>query len=99
MVQIVEMNREEKLAMYMKLSKKELANMLIIANELLSNSISMLTPPVQTFSNYPPFCQHDMQWVQNSATGGGFWQCRKCGHSSQNQYEITFTPYSAFQNQ
>lgn len=40
MVQIVKQSHKQKVAMYMKLSKKELIAMLINCNEILNNQIS-----------------------------------------------------------
>ena len=37
MLQIIEQTREEKIAMYMKLTKRELAEMLINCNDMLSH--------------------------------------------------------------
>lgn len=70
MVQIVEQTHEEKLAMYMKLSKKELVEMLISCNDF----IRMQKPTVAYV------CEHDLAWqVDHLSFAGGFFYCRKCG--------------------
>ena len=45
MMQIQEMSRDEKLAMYLKLSKRDLAEMLIPCNALLSARQSVIVYP------------------------------------------------------
>lgn len=86
MMQIVEQTREEKILMYLKCSKRELAEMLINCNDI----IRLLTPspaqPItwhQGVTTYYPPCQHEMQYVQDTSAGGGFYQCKKCGYTPQ----------------
>ncbi len=59
MIQIVEQTHEEKVKMYMKLSKRELIDMLIQCNILLEN----IGTPVQGFleltQEEPSNCMHD----------------------------------------
>lgn len=52
MYQIIEQTNEEKMAMYMKLSKKELAQMLITANEYLTARPITITQPANTVNPY-----------------------------------------------
>jgi len=40
MLQTVEQSRDEKVAMYMKLSRRELAEMLVNCNEMLANALA-----------------------------------------------------------
>lgn len=55
MVQIIEQTDEEKLAMYMKLLKEELAKMLIECNRVISNLIPrpVFGPPASKFEYWP----------------------------------------------
>ena len=69
-MQIVEQTKEEKLAMYMKLTKKELANMLIACNDLLDN-----IPPNDCAHGHHHFVHH----TDYSLTAGGYDYCTKCG--------------------
>ncbi len=67
MVQIVEQTKEEKLAMYMKLTKKELAEMLINCNEI----IDKITPVISYHGqqemvevrNFPP--NNDITYIES----------------------------------
>jgi hypothetical protein len=45
MYQVIEQTDEEKLAMYMKLKKEELAKMLLAANKIVDNIYSSFDPP------------------------------------------------------
>lgn len=76
MVQIVEQSHDEKLKMYLKLSKRELAEMLITCNEFIQN----LKPQIATYPSVLGSCNHEMIWVQNPTIEGAHFQCRKCGH-------------------
>jgi len=84
MVQIVEQSREERLRMYMKLSKKELAEMLINCNDLLTNALKPLQNcyPIEQGTYVINTCQHEMGWVQSGTSG--FFQCRKCGYTDNH---------------
>lgn len=74
-MQIVEQTYEEKLAMYMKCTKKELAQMLIQCNEIIHKNLPQtVVQPTTTVS----FCRHEMEWV--SGTGGNYFFCKKCGY-------------------
>lgn len=53
MMQIIEQTHEEKMAMYMKLSKKELAQMLIEANRHLENR-PIMVQPIQPYTMPTP---------------------------------------------
>ncbi len=56
MIQVIEQTRAEKLAMYMKLSKRELAEMLVNANAALAGAVMHHSSPYQQpASNLPPF--------------------------------------------
>lgn len=63
MFQIIEQTFEEKMAMYMKLSKKELAQMLIAANEHLGARQQVVIYPqqLQPVPTYPN--PYDLIWV------------------------------------
>ena len=66
MIQIVEQTHEQKMSMYMKLSKKKLAEMLIQCNTLLESK------PLEIV--YPKGCHHNM--IQKDA----YWRsCTHCG--------------------
>lgn len=54
-IQIVEQTDEEKLKMYMKFTKEELAKMLIQANKILGN----ITQP---YFPYNPYCPPDVPY-------------------------------------
>ena len=68
MVQVIEQTKDEKIAMYMKLSKRELAEMLINANILLES----IGPKV--YFEQP--CDHVYPSVWHSITPPS---CLKCG--------------------
>lgn len=60
MIHAIEMTREEKIAMYMKLSKRELAEMLANSNVLVDSLLKRIpertqeyTPPLGTWSPTP----------------------------------------------
>jgi hypothetical protein len=91
MMQIIEQTYEEKMAMYMKCTKKELAEMLINCNDILSMQMKLQSTPTATVNN---FCNHEMEWTHNSSTGG-FYRCKKCGLVS---YPSTITYGTYFQS-
>lgn len=66
MMQIIEQTYEEKMAMYMKLSKKELAQMLIEANKHLDARAPQIivNPAVQPYVQPPwPLTTSDPIWI------------------------------------
>lgn len=60
MIQIIRQTHEEKFAMYMKCNKKELANMLIAANDV-----------IKLWTNSRPFVAHkiDLEGVRDPIPG------------------------------
>lgn len=50
MMQVVEMSKDEQLAVYMRLSKRELAQMLVNKNLLLAAVLKCLDPPPSVIS-------------------------------------------------
>ena len=59
MFQVVEQTRDEKIAMYMKITKRELAEMLVNCNDVLAArapqvSIRDNIPPTVTVTNWDP---------------------------------------------
>ncbi len=82
MVQIKETSKEEKIAMYMKLPKKQLIEMLIECNRILG----MVSPKITHFNQHTNintipcphnFVQKDSQWKS----------CTHCGHIVPLQQE------------
>jgi len=81
MVQVIEQTREEKIAMYMKLSKKELAEMLVNCNVLLESMAK---------GNDVDGCDHEYPSPWFSITPP---HCLKCGKQAF-QPQITFSTFS-----
>lgn len=69
MMQIIEMTKEQKIEMYMKLSKHELIEMLIENQRILE----LLTPT----SVYQPHCEH--YWIKQINSTSALEYCQKCG--------------------
>ena len=55
MMQLVEQTRDEKMAMYMKLTKRELAEMLVNANDALQSLALSQLCPIHVVTPSPPF--------------------------------------------
>lgn len=79
MFQINEQTHEEKVKMYMKLSKKELINMLIACNTVLD---------YHSKNSKPVYVECDHAWYQDTYTTSLQWKCSKCGQLKLNN---TFT--------
>jgi hypothetical protein len=64
MLQIIEQTDEEKLAMYMKLDKEEIAKMLIQSNKHLDALIAKqpYITPQTPFPSWPVTCQPSNEW-------------------------------------
>lgn len=77
MVQIVEQTDEEKLAMYLKCSKKELAKMVIECNRIIKARALEIKYEPADFT----FCNHE--WVSYYSTSQPFRSCKKCGAHEQ----------------
>lgn len=78
-MQVIEQTHEEKMAMYMKLPKKKLIEMLIQCNLLLaarSQAGEYFAQPV-VISQYCPKCNATL-YGENARFGEG---CQKCTHS------------------
>jgi hypothetical protein len=75
MMQVIEQTPEEKLKMYMKCSKVELAKMLIECNRLLTAQMEVKN----LSSNLPVIgsCHH--QWYKDTTTTALQWKCALCG--------------------
>lgn len=73
MMQVIEQTQEEKMAMYMKLSKKELSAMLIQAN----NHLAILTVP-----NPIPWVAPIAEWPPNGTPQPPFYTI--CGGDENN---------------
>lgn len=71
MIQIVEMSDEEKMEMYMRVTKKDLSKMLIEANKQIDRLVSELP----TIHNVDPLCPNGYSPNHNS-TG---LECIHCG--------------------
>ena len=59
MLQVVEQTRDEKIAMYMKITKRELAEMLVNCNDVLAARARQVSirddmPPTVTITNWSP---------------------------------------------
>jgi hypothetical protein len=74
MIQIIEQSYEEKVEMYMKCTKKELAQMLIESNTQLDAAIKNCNIPVVVGS----YCEKFVENFNNSS------YCKTCGHHKQD---------------
>lgn len=76
MIQIIQQTDEEKMAMYMKLPKKKIIEMLIQCNKLLENKMVVInTNCVQSDEekkSYKLNCDH------NPIDTGQWYECSKC---------------------
>jgi hypothetical protein len=88
MLQVVEQTKEEKVAMYMKLSKKELVAMLIenqrINDEILAKPTITITGEPAT-SNWVNYCNNFEREPKCTAN-----ICKHCGQSEYN-HQFTYT--------
>lgn len=66
--------------MYMKLTKKELMEMLIANNDFTEN---LSKDGIIPYVVIPP-CEHN--WVYCNSTAGNYWQCNKCWESAPELY-------------
>lgn len=89
-MKFVEQTREEKFDTFMKLSKKELAEMLINNLEVLKMVLPITVHP--TYTN--DFCQHEMRYVQD--TSGSYYKCIKCGHTTYSTQFVYSSPSAKY---
>lgn len=54
-MQVIQQTRDEKIAMYMKLTKRELAEMLANANDILGSQIYHMTTRSEPATTAPPY--------------------------------------------
>lgn len=75
MLQTVEQTRDEKIAMYMKLTKRELAEMLANCNEMLANALMQQRQMPANFTVTVRPTQHPdlAPWSPNTCGGGVTW--------------------------
>jgi hypothetical protein len=78
MYKIVRQTREEKLAMYMKLRKKELAEMLISANDAIDN----LTKPLKLKTGEQKYCRCKITEITHIE---GRMTCARCNLPIDNR--------------
>ena len=76
MMQVIEQTRDENIAMYMKLTKREIAEMLVNANEAVSLLQKSAPPP--SFVCHAPSCVacHGTGQVRRAS---GYRPCDACG--------------------